>query len=310
MKGRWRQAWWLAAAAIAVTAVYALRADLGRWEGQTPDGGWITAALVAAAGNYLLRAARWRWLLARGGDPLPWGTALGTFLAGFFYTFTPGKAGEVAKAAHLYDATGIPARRSLPVVWMERASDVAGVVALGAPLGAAFWGGNPWAWAAAGAAGGYAGLWVLARLPLHFAPLARRWLEGDGEEAVEGFRSTLGPLGAPRVVAPLLGVGFVAWALEGFSCWACLRALGLDGSAVVASQDYAVSMLAGAVSMIPGGLVATELSLERLLVATLGIATPDAARATLLTRLTTLWWGFPLGVGALVWVLGRSKRSA
>ncbi|MCH7494343.1 flippase-like domain-containing protein [bacterium] len=308
MNANLRKAWIATAVAIILYAVYAFRADLGDWGGNGLSWPWVALALAAALGNYLLRAARWRWLLARGGDPLPWGVAAATFLAGFFYTFTPGKVGELAKAAHLYDLTGIPARRSLAAVWLERSSDVAGVVALAVPL-VAFWLPGPAvAWALLGVALGFATMLLLTRLPALFLPLAGRLLPAADDAARAAFGKALRRQSGPLPAAGLAAVGWVAWALEGVSCWACLRALGLSGGFWVAAQAYALSMLAGAASLIPGGLGATEFSLEALLRAVAGLAAADAARAVLLTRLATLWWGFPIGVAALAWVLWATKR--
>lgn len=310
MSANLRRAWVATAVAIVLYAMYALRADLAAWQGEGLVWPWLFVALAAATGNYLLRAWRWRWLLARGGDPLPWGVAAGTFLAGFFYTFTPGKVGELAKAAHLHDLTGIPARRSLPVIWLERSGDVSGVVALAAPLGAVLWDQDPLAWGVGGAALGLLAMATLVRLPGLFLPVAGRLMPAAGPQARATFRAALAPYRGLAPTAGLTAVGWVAWALEGISCWASLRALGLAGNLWPAAQSYALAMLAGAASLIPGGLGATEFSLEALLRATMAISAPEAAAATLLTRITTLWWGFPIGVASLLWVLAATKRRA
>ncbi|MBC8514699.1 flippase-like domain-containing protein [bacterium] len=61
-------------------------------------------------------------------------------------------------------------------------------------------------------------------------------------------------------------------------------------------------MLVGAASMLPGGLGAAEWSLSTLLQSLGKLQEPLLAnQATLLTRLVTLWFGFPLGVWAVWW---------
>jgi uncharacterized protein (TIRG00374 family) len=58
---------------------------------------------------------------------------------------------------------------------------------------------------------------------------------------------------------------------------------------------YAFASLAGALSMLPGGLGVAEGSLTALL-AGLGTPLPEAAAATLLVRGATLWLAVALGV--------------
>ena len=62
---------------------------------------------------------------------------------------------------------------------------------------------------------------------------------------------------------------------------------------------YAFASLAGAVSMLPGGLGVAEGSLTGLL-AGLGTPLPEAAAATLLVRAATLWLAVAIGVVTLL----------
>ena len=67
----------------------------------------------------------------------------------------------------------------------------------------------------------------------------------------------------------------------------------------MATFVYAFASLAGAVSMLPGGLGVAEGSLTGLL-AGLGTPLPEAAAATLLVRGATLWLAVALGVVTLL----------
>ena len=57
----------------------------------------LVAALMSLI-NYVLRAIRWRWYLARLGHAFSFKYALLTYCAGFAFTLSPGKLGEVARA--------------------------------------------------------------------------------------------------------------------------------------------------------------------------------------------------------------------
>ena len=74
--------------------------------------------------------------------------------------------------------------------------------------------------------------------------------------------------------------------------------LGLDVPIAFAVFVYAVAMLAGALSFLPGGLGGTEAVMVGLLIWK-GVFLPEAVAATILIRLTTLWFAVFLGVIAL-----------
>jgi glycosyltransferase 2 family protein len=60
---------------------------------------------------------------------------------------------------------------------------------------------------------------------------------------------------------------------------------------------YAVSLLAGALSFVPGGIGTTEGAMA-LLLAGLGAGTATVVAAPLISRLTTLWFAVSLGLVA------------
>jgi uncharacterized protein (TIRG00374 family) len=135
---------------------------------------------------------------------------------------------------------------------------------------------------------------------------AQRLLPGRLVEPVRLFVHGGRALLAPRALAVALALSIVAWFLE------CLAfALILDGLAVPlplrsATFVYAFASLAGAISMLPGGLGVAEGSLTALL-AGLGTPLPEAAAGTLLVRAATLWLAVALGV---VTVAAAFRRSA
>jgi len=63
------------------------------------------------------------------------------------------------------------------------------------------------------------------------------------------------------------------------------------------------STVVGAVSALPGGLVAAEASIAGMLGLLMGLPTSTAVSATLLIRLATLWFGVTLGL--VVWAISR-----
>jgi uncharacterized membrane protein YbhN (UPF0104 family) len=64
------------------------------------------------------------------------------------------------------------------------------------------------------------------------------------------------------------------------------------------------STVIGAVTALPGGLLATDASIIGMLVLLLDMDTNTAAAATLLIRFATLWFG--VGLGFIVWLVSRN----
>ena len=105
------------------------------------------------------------------------------------------------------------------------------------------------------------------------------------------------------LAATLLSV--VAWAAEALAFQWILQGLGLDSGFAFAAFVYAVAMLAGALSFMPGGLGGAEAAMVALLLWA-GMPLPDAVAATVLIRLATLWFAVVLGLFAL----GAGRREA
>jgi uncharacterized protein (TIRG00374 family) len=78
--------------------------------------------------------------------------------------------------------------------------------------------------------------------------------------------------------------------------------------ATTAAFIYAFAMLAGAVSFLPGGLGGAEAAMLAIL-EIVGVGHATAVAATLLLRLTTLWFAVGLGIVA-VSTLDAAPRHA
>ena len=85
-----------------------------------------------------------------------------------------------------------------------------------------------------------------------------------------------------------------------------MEALDVQTSVSLAIGVYSVSVLAGALSFIPGGIGSTE-AVMILLLKLLGADTATAVAATLICRLATLWFAVILGGIVLVILEGNAK---
>jgi len=264
----------------------------------------LIAALALALLNYLLRFFRWAYYLRVLKISAPVAVSGLVFLSGLAMSITPGKAGELLKSYLLRDRAGVPVGVSVPVVVMERITDVVSVVLLGMvgltllPLPVVL------ALLAALLISGGALMTVASRRSgrLLSLPLLRRW-KSSLETSHQGLRL----LTVPRVVAVAVALGVMAWFCEGLALWVILRGLDADQSLGRAVSIYAAATLVGAVSAMPGGLVGTEGSMVALLQNS-GIARGPASAGTLLVRLVTLWFAVAIGLMALV-CLNRLQQS-
>lgn len=103
-----------------------------------------------------------------------------------------------------------------------------------------------------------------------------------------------------------VGLGTVSWLGEGVGFYWVLRGLGLPGGSELLSLAVFIlsfSTVVGAVSALPGGLGAAEVSIAGMLALLGGLPAETAAAATLLIRFATLWFGVALGLG--VWSFSR-----
>lgn len=255
--------------------------------------------------NYALRFIKWHYFLGRiGVGDLALRQSLRIFVAGFPLAVTPGKIGEALKAVWLQQTGKAPFARGVTVVLAERISDGLAVLAL-STLGVIAY---PQYWPAFAAV---LGLLISGIVLSQIRPLALKvldWLARIPRLArfsaslLEFYEGTYA-LFRPRATLTAVGLGFFAWLGEGAAMYLVLRGLGVPAGWQVFSLAVFVlsfSTVIGAVSALPGGLGAAEVSITGMLTLLLHLPASSAAAATLLIRFATLWFGVALGL--LVWV--------
>ena len=262
---------------------------------------WVVGCSVL---NYLLRFMRWHIFLGHLGARPPLGTSLLIYLAGYAFTTTPGKGGEAVRSWWLR-AHGVELDDSLGALVAERLCDLAAVLMLallclsllGAKQGMVLFG------ATAGCL-----LFALSLRPVWLAALGKR-LEGRTGLMVRLIQTAIGAiLRAWRLVTPsMLGMGLltglVAWAAEGWGLYLLVHAVHPGIAPGLVIGIYAASLLAGAISMIPGGVGGAEGAMV-LLLGAIGLGSSQAMGVTMVSRLATLWFGVVVGASCcLVYLL-------
>ena len=306
-----KKAIWAIIIAIALYTVLILSSDLRRVAeaADSIDPIWIPVFLLLPLLNYCIRFVKWHYFLHRVKAKVPLGESFLVFIAGFSMTVSPGKMGELLKCALLKKSRSIPVEKTSPIVIAERLTDLISMTLL-ALIGAILTGSRVGIPASAAGA-----LFVAVAMFI----LLNRWAWGLFERTVkkipfmrkrndsfEGFRDSAVTLLDARSMVVSIPIGMLSWGAEALVLCVVAASMGHSLPAGVALLSHAAGSVAGAVSMIPGGLGLTELTIDGIL----GDYLPGAAATvtTLIMRFATLWFSVLLGVAALA-VLRRKEKS-
>lgn len=270
----------------------------------------IVIALAMSSLNYALRFTRWQSYLKAVGYPVAWRPSLSIYLAGFALTTTPGKAGEALRGV-LLKPLGVPYPQSFAAFFSERLSDLFGVVLLSLFGLSLYPDARPLI--AVGVALVLVGFVVLSQRRL--LQWLTGWLpQGPGKVLALARHLFNVLLEAQRCHRPglllsatLLSV--LAWGAEATAFYWILQWMGADIPLTFAVFVYAMAMLAGALSFMPGGLGGAEAIMVALLVWK-GMPSADAIAATVLIRLATLWYAVAVGGVLLFRFKSRSTEHA
>lgn len=264
---------------------------------------WLPGMAMVSFATYGLRYARWYGLLRRAGHRVPVLAGFAGYLAGFAFTATPGKVGELVRARY-FARWGVPAARTLSTFVYERAFDllaVALLAALAIPSGRLF--GIVLAFVA-GLIGAVAA--VAARPRWLQRPAARLRAAGWRRTGHAGRTLARGLAGCrlwltPRDMALSFALGLVAWGGVAASFAWLLQGLDAALPLRAALSTYPTAMLAGAASMLPAGIGTTEATIVALL-ALHAVPLGTAALAAVGIRFTTMWLAVACGFAAMGWL--------
>jgi len=267
--------------------------------------GYIPLILALTLLNYLLRFYKWDYYLRCIGIKIKAVDSLAIFLSGLAMSVTPAKLGEVFKSYLLKRLNGTEVSRSVPVVLAERITDVLGLLILATISFSVFQYGK-------------VALIVVAAflLALIIAIQSKRICNKllDISKSIplinklsDSFRmayESAYTLFRFRNLIVAIVISVVSWGFECLAMYFVLEGFGVSASVLFSTFVFSFSSLAGAVSMVPGGLVVAEGSMGGLLIL-LGVSKGIAASATMMIRFCTLWFG--VIVGLITAFLTRSK---
>ncbi len=259
--------------------------------------GYIPILLILAFTNYLLRALKWHYFFKVLILDISFKENLWVFLSGLLMAVTPGKFGEIWKSWLIRDLRGYDLHRTVPIVFMDRITDVVAMLTL-----ASF------------------GVFVFRVSILSFSLVVAMLLcmlmvlrsktimlkifriSARFDNLREAYLCSLDLLRLRPFILTIL-ISLVAWSMECLAFYLTFRGLAVEVGLFESTFTYAVSSIAGALTMLPGGLGVTEASLAGLSSHLMMLDESTTVAATLIIRTVTLW--FAVGVGAVSYFTGR-----
>lgn len=277
--------------------------DLALWQ--------IAALLALSLVNYLFRGLRWHIFARRLGLPTGVGQDMRHFLGGFAMSVTPGRVGELIRMRWLRRETGWSFERTAPMVLIDRAADLlamALILAIAIMLSA-----TGIAGAIPVVIGALAVAYVATR-PKLLSGLATITYKATGLAArlfarVRTAARSLAQFSDPWILTLAAVLGLIGWFAEGLAFHYLLMWMNADIGLWHAVAIFVFATLAGGLTGAPGGIGGAEGAMI-LLLGLEGVPLEISVPATLIIRLTTLW--FAIGIGFLVFPFAErlSKRGA
>ncbi|MGO9388596.1 MAG: lysylphosphatidylglycerol synthase transmembrane domain-containing protein [Methanobacterium sp.] len=297
--------WLIILFAVVVYLIMGIYANFGNLLLALEKFNWIYLPLmiILVTLAYFVRFIKWNFFLRNVDVNLPLKQNLFVFFSGLSMTITPAKAGEIWKGWLIREINGENLSNTVPVVIVDRVTDVIGLIILSL-TGILYY---------------KSGIYVLLILVILFAAfiiaiksetISNRLISiletragrysGDIKDMHETFKRSL----ATKYLVGMSLLAVVAWFLECLSIFFVIQGFGQSISLVLSVFLYSFASIVGAVSLIPGGLGVAEATLSGLLVI-FGFSSSIAVGAALIIRLGTLWYGAILGF--LIYSIFKNK---
>lgn len=269
---------------------------------------FIVPVVIFSLANYFARFIRWEIFLKSAGVKIGTMDSILVFLSAFLYSIAPAKSGDLVKAYYLKKRYKKDYSATIPIVVLERVYDVFGIVLLLALSGAIYFRQYAYAFALVAAAvilvtffmGDFARVFLnRIRLPIFTKQV------GFFKKALLSQQN----LFSKKVSFASLFLGTLAWFFECLGLYLVVLGFGIAPGVVRETVIYSASTLGGAVSMLPGGLGATEGGMSMLLSKFASVPISEALSITLVIRAFTLWLAVLLGFFASLAMPDKGQKK-
>jgi len=283
------------ALAIGVYIAMGIYADFSRLIQVIAEFEWIylVALLGLTTAGYLLRYLKWDLFLKKAGVALPAKQNLFVFFSGLSMAITPGKIGEVWKGWLIRDISGESLSRTVPVVILDRITDILSLILLSAVGILSYREGVPLLIVLLILIGGF-------YIAIRFESVSMRMLAvlerhaGKYAPDARAMHATFEQVMEPATLFSLSALNVLAWFCECLGFYVVIIGFHEQISVTLATFIHSFALLAGGVSMIPGGIGLAEATITGFL-QIYGLGAASAIGIALVVRFGTFWYGVILG---------------
>jgi len=260
---------------------------------------YIPIILILAPLNYCFRYIKWNYYLKKVNICIKSKDNMLIFASTLAMTVTPGKIGELLKSYLLKEKYNIPISQTAPLIMTERLTDGISMIIL-ASFGVLIYNYGKGILF-------FVILFMLIFIFLVQSPkIINTLINLLGKikilkKHLESFKIFYQNTYTLFKIKPLLFaiiVGIISWSFEGLIIFLTLKAMDTKISLLASVFIVSFSSIVGAISMLPGGLLAAEGSIFGLLLL-MKIPKDIATVTTIVTRFSTLWLGVLIGIIAL-----------
>lgn len=256
----------------------------------------IPVLVLLSFGNYLIRFLKWHYYLNLLKIDIPKKLSFKIFISGLSMSASPGKMGEVLKSFLLKEINKEPISKTAPIIFAERITDFLSLTFLAIILGIYF---------------KYTGLiayiillfFIILIIILSNRNIAEFFIYKLSQISfiqkhiikIKTLYESSYLLIRPKPLLLMFLISVFSWFFECFGFYLILINFGQDVGLLWPTFVFTLSIILGAVTMLPGGLGVTEGSLSLLLING-GMIKEIAVASTIIIRVVTLWFAVLLGV--------------
>ena len=269
----------------------------------------LPVLLFLSLGNYVVRFIKWEYYLRLLSIKISLDKSIKIFFSGLSMSASPGKMGEVLKSFLLKEILNEPISKTASIIFAERLTDFLSLTFI-AITGIYFF--------------NYSAIWVylvLIFFVMLIIAISNRkiagsvigvlnkfsYLKSHSSKIINLYESTYILL-QPKPLLRMILLSTFSWFFECFAFYLILINFDVSVTILFPTFVYALSTIAGAVSMLPGGLGVTEGSLSLILISS-GIEKETAVAATFIIRVVTLWFAVILG-SAVLFIFQRQYKNS
>ncbi len=257
---------------------------------------WFPVILFLSFLNYTARFFKWDYYLRILNIKISTLDSFLIFMSGLIMSVTPGKMGELLKSYLVKQISNEPVSRTMPIILVERITDFLSLVLL-ALIGAYIFDYGRILVIGTGI------FFILVTVLISQKNISLRLIEFTGRikfiskftEKIETAYQSAYILLKPAPLFYMTLVSLISWFFECFAYFLVLKVFNANINILLATFIYTFSTIAGAITMLPGGLGVTEGSLTFLLMR-FGVSAEVSVSSTLIIRAATLWFAVFVGI--------------